>query len=234
VPLHSNRFQRGTLLVDGQRYDLTNVYVTDQSVEQEFNEVRGARGPVGRTRGRVTERISFEAELAGPIVGVLTNGNVTGTPIGAVGPTGAQGPIGATGAAAPIGMFTGRELTEVSAIPYYGTFALPAIELEGRLPDLMADALEQAAQAQLESDSSFRERIVRVINSQRDPEWGVLPEALGADLDRIASVYGLERSTGAEPKSITQVPLKMNIEPTPTKKKPKSAWDRLLEDDLLC
>lgn len=63
MPLPST-FSSAELYVDGQRYRLSNIAVTSQNFEREFGSMRGMGGAViTRTQGRLTERVSLEAEL---------------------------------------------------------------------------------------------------------------------------------------------------------------------------
>lgn len=84
-------FDSATLVVNGRSYSLTAVSVTDHSFEQEFGDVRGARGVVARTAGRATERVTFEAEVSDETA-LPRGGTFTIRAGSAIGATGATGP----------------------------------------------------------------------------------------------------------------------------------------------
>ena len=202
LPQH---FTTATLTVNGQRYDLVNVAVTDQSFEQEFSDVRGY-GPrvVARTRGTVTERVTFEAEVFEVVGGALPD---TTQPI--------RGPVfDAVVRAVADALLTVNDSSRLESDDL-------TARIMGSLPDIpgMTDS------SSLESDESLRERILEAGRGSR-PGW-----ATGADLDAIASTYGIERLKADAIPTAAQLGA---LQEALKKPAPKSRWERLLSDqDLL-
>jgi hypothetical protein len=227
-------FRDATLVVNGTTYRLGNVRVTDQSVEQEFGELRGGPGRVvARRAGPVVERLSFECELmeAEPVRPRYVSRS-NGDMVAAVDSRDASI---AAGHSAPLRVTpsqAGLTTTGTFAVPLSEPEATPTFEQIRRLTESIQRDQDRAVLSStlLETDAEMRTRLTQHLTAAAPfATWSGsgLTAATGADLDRIAATFGIERME-ATPKtqaSLTKLQADYGIEPH------KSALDWILEDD---
>ena len=229
MPLPST-YDRAELVIGGRRYDLRGINITAQEMSQDVDTMRGVGGRVvARTQGRLTERISLEAELI-EMPGIDSRDAAISAGYGA--------PLRVTPSQAglmPLGTFT-TDSTDDEPEP----LTLAAVEAAAASirtqADLMLTNALQAGSSRLESDASVRDRIGQRL---RGASWNNIAEATGEHLDQLAAMYGVERREASVSETLWYLaseapkkdpPLKRALEEL--KPPTKTALDCILSDEL--
>lgn len=228
LPQH---IRSATLVVDGRTYTLGNVRITDYGMTADRDAIMGARGMRGMTAPRLTETFTMEGEL-------LESAQVDERD--------------ASRAAAYNGTFSNappaEPITMATIEAAARSIQRAPVPIGGPVFDSVVRSAQEAIQRdldrRLETDDVLRARITDHVMGRQATTWAnsTLTAATGADLDRVAETYGIERREATPVSDDTQwfiatetapkkdSPLKRALDAL--KAPEKTALDCILSDEL--